>query len=157
AKANDMASEDTQARSGSFLAVFEQHLQSETDAQEMRVRTRLWDNVAQAARVERVHAVRHRTLTREHDACRVADRVGVGAHHRGALRGDETQRFRHRAQIARPVVDNGDISHQTVACDERSESRDQLPGFRLRLNPGYRIPITESLWSKVRRSRVDPG
>src|SRR5215218_11418361 len=49
-----------------FLALVEQHLQAETDAEEGPARRGLQHRLAQAAGVEATHAIRHGALSRQH-------------------------------------------------------------------------------------------
>src|SRR5437588_76549 len=123
AKSNDITREDAKTRSGSFLAVIEQHLQTEADAQEWAVAGHFHDDFPQAAVVEGSHAVGHRALTRQHHTLRAAYCRRIGAHHDGALGRDVQQRLGDRAQVARSVVDNGDVEHQGSESELRKEKQ----------------------------------
>src|SRR5580765_633228 len=72
AKADDVACEHAQAGSGPFLAVLEEHLQAEADAQEGPVARRGEHDLAQTAVVHAADAIGHGALTRQHDALRIA-------------------------------------------------------------------------------------
>src|SRR3984893_3626269 len=112
AEANDSAREDAKTRSGAFLAVVEQDLHTKADAQKRAVADHLHDHFPQAALVAGAHAVGPPGLAWQHHTLRAADRRRSGTHHDGALGRDVQQRLGDRAQVARSVVDDGDVRHQ---------------------------------------------
>jgi len=133
AEPHDPTRQHTQASRRPLLAVVEQHLQSEADAEEGAIRQRLEHDVAQAALVQTAHAVRHRALPWQHHPGRAADYRGIGGDFDGPARRDVCQRLGHRAQVSHSVIDDGDVGHRVSGIRyQGSEGRDQKKA----LHPG---------------------
>src|SRR5262249_24111201 len=91
-----------------------QHLQTDANAKKWLAVRRVHDCCAQAARVELAHAVGHRPLAGKDHALR-------GCHYRRVAGNSDRRawrhmldRFRDRAQIAHPVIDDRDVSHGKI-------------------------------------------
>ena len=111
---NDPARQHAQALRWPLLAVVEQHLQPQTDAQERAVAERLEDDIPQSTLVQATHAVGHRALPGQHHSRRAPDHRGVGSDLDRAPRRDVRQRLGDRAQVAHSIVNDGDVGHRAA-------------------------------------------
>ena len=110
-EALDPARQDTQAIHVAFFAVFKQQLQPNADAEKRLAGRRIKHGLAQAARVQFAHAVRHRPLPREYNSLGSGNLHGVARDYNGTLRGHVLKCFGHRTQVAHAVIDYRNVSH----------------------------------------------
>ena len=112
AKTDHAPGEHAEALRGPLLARFEQHLQTETDAEERARRRGLDDDLGQPAFAKSLDAIGHRALTRQHDPAGFPYRIRIRGHDDRPRGRDVDERFRHRSQVAHSVIDDRDaLSH----------------------------------------------
>src|SRR5690606_35723573 len=110
-KAHDLATQDAEPGDIAFLAMSEQHLLADAYAQERLAPRGVQYRLAESARIQFAHAVRHRTLSGKHDPRGGSDHRGICRHDDALLRGDMRDRLGNRTQVAHAIVDDGDIGH----------------------------------------------
>src|SRR3954468_214853 len=107
-EAGDLAAEQPEAGGVALLAMLEQHLQPNTDAEKGPRARRLDHRFARAACGELSHAVGHGSLARHHDPVGRKNVFGRSGDADLRLRRDPLDRLRDRTQVAHPVVDDRD-------------------------------------------------
>jgi hypothetical protein len=90
-----------------LLALLEQQLQAQTDPQigtplAAQLQERLIETLRAQVGGRRIEVAD----SRQHDATRAAQRIGVGGH--PGVEADTLERLRHAAQVARAEVEHGD-------------------------------------------------
>jgi hypothetical protein len=103
------------SRGIALLAVLEQHLHADADAEEGLAARGLDDRVARPACGKLAHAVRHRALSRHDHALGRADNGRIRRDRDARLRRHALERLRHGADIAHAVVDDDDL-HDGPGC-----------------------------------------
>ena len=110
-ESSHLAVQYTQPGDITFVTVLEQHLQADADAKKGLMTRGIQHRIAQPARIQFAHAVRHRALAGEHYTPGPNDRVciirdddfGIGHH--------MSQGLLDRAQIAHTIIDDSNIYH----------------------------------------------
>src|SRR6267142_1534240 len=107
-EAGDLAAKQPQSGGVALLAMLEQHLQADADAEEGPGARRLDHRVARAACGELSHAVGHGPLARHDDPVRRKNFFGGSGDADLRPRRDPLDRLGDRTQVAHPVVDDRD-------------------------------------------------
>src|SRR5688572_12835529 len=108
-----LSGEHTEAPCVTFLAVLEQHLQADADAEKGLAAGCLDDRFTRTAIRELAHAVAHGALPGDHHPVRGDDPLRIRGHQNFGIRRDMLDRLRHRAQISHAVIDDGDFQTQS--------------------------------------------
>ena len=103
--------EQAQSRDVALFTALEEHLQTNTDAKKRLVGSGRHHRGTQATGIELAHAIRHRALPRKNHPAGTLDLQWVIGHTNGAPRRNVLDRLGDRTQIAHPIIDDGDISH----------------------------------------------